>query len=99
MIQMFIARFHGSEDVFLHGCCYWFAYILRKRFRDCAPVIMHDPVEGHFVTRIDGRLYDVRGDVTDLYVGHTLDDLDKIRGGEYARLMRDCRDFIDPEEA
>lgn len=97
-ILKFIDRFRGSESVFLRGCCYWFARILSERFLDYRPVILHDPVQGHFVTRIGGNLYDVRGDVTDLYVGHTLDDLREMSYGEYARLMRDCRDFIDPEE-
>lgn len=101
-VLRFIARFHGSEDVFLHGCCYWFAHILQRRFAmELRPHILYEPVEGHFVTSIGGRLYDVRGDVTDLYTGHTLEDTWQMQGEDfkrYMRLMRDCRDFIDPEE-
>ena len=32
IILDFIDRFKGSEEVFLHGCCYWFAHILNDRF-------------------------------------------------------------------
>lgn len=28
---------------------------------------MYLPIENHFVVMIDGRLYDARGDVTELY--------------------------------
>lgn len=97
-ILNFIDRFHGSENVFLHGCCYWFAEILTQRFENYKPVMLHEPVEGHFVTKINTNLYDVRGDVTDLYAGHTLDDVAEMGHSEYAHLMRDCRDFIDPED-
>lgn len=53
------------EDTFRKGFCYWFAYILAGRFPGAQ--IMYEPIEGHFITEIGGRLYDVRGDVTDLY--------------------------------
>lgn len=93
----FIERFKGSERTFLHGCCYWFAFILKERFGSEYPVeILHEPVEGHFVSRIGGRLYDVRGDVTDIYVGRTfepLDDLKRYDPRRFVNLMCDCRDF------
>lgn len=49
----FISHFKGAEDTFLHGCCYWFAWILRERFNNHGFYvdIYHDPVEGHFVAR------------------------------------------------
>lgn len=96
-ILAFIARFHGSEDTFLHGCCYWFAHILDKRFwRTDAVDILYEPVEGHFITKINNRLYDVRGEVTELYRGKPMYSLDALRhdsGAMYRHLMRDCRDF------
>lgn len=63
-ILHFISKFSGSEHTFLNGCCYWFAFILHTRF---GGKIAYEPIEGHFVTEINGRLYDVRGDITDSY--------------------------------
>ena len=101
-ILQFISRFHGSEHVFLHGCCYWFAHILETRFLYTGAVtIMHDPVEGHFITRIGNRYYDVRGDVTELYRGKPRYDLDELADEDstmYRHLMRDCRDFEEVED-
>ena len=50
----FIFHFTGAEDVFLHGCCYWFAWILQERFHEQGYLvdIFHEPVEGHFVARV-----------------------------------------------
>lgn len=53
------------EKTFLNGYCYWFAHMLDGRFMTAH--IQYEPIEGHFVTEIDGRYYDIRGDVTDLY--------------------------------
>ncbi len=100
-ILNFISRFSGSENTFLHGCCYWFARILRERFSwECCVELVHEPIEGHFLARINGRLYDVRGDVTDMYVKRTLEKLSDVRYEDYQRyrrLMYDCRDFTDRE--
>jgi len=87
----FIKHFNGAEDVFLHGCCYWFAYILRERFHGHGYIvdIYHDPIEGHFVARfienpnpyepitpdVEVRFFDIRGDVTDKYKE---DDLENV---------------------
>lgn len=53
------------DNTFRNGFCYWFSYILAGRFPGAK--IWYEPIEGHFVTEIDGRLYDIRGDVSDLY--------------------------------
>jgi hypothetical protein len=49
---------------------------------------MYDQVANHFVAEIDGRLYDITGDVTDTYKAEPWDDLDDdlLR----ARIVRDC---------
>ena len=101
-ILSFISRFHGSEDVFLHGCCYWFARILFERF-SAAEVneIKYEPVEGHFVTKIGNRFYDVRGDVTEMYRGKPMYDMRELvieDTNMYRRLMRDCRDFEEVDD-
>ena len=70
-ILAFIAHFRGATDTFLYGCCYWFAQILSVRFGGDT---LYDPVGGHFIQRIDGRLYDVRGEVTPLFENGRLID-------------------------
>lgn len=100
-ILKFISRFHGSEHVFLTGCCYWFAWMLDYRFYlEYETRIMYEPVEGHFITKIGNRFYDVRGDVTELYRGKPMYDMDELQKADskhYSRLMRDCRDFEEAE--
>ena len=96
-ILRFIAHFKGSEDTFLNGCCYWFSVILYDRFFSERVVeIYYEPVEGHFITKIDNRYYDVRGDVTELYRGKPMYNMYEMHQNDvrmYERLMRDCRDF------
>lgn len=88
-INHFLSRFHDSKDVdtvFTCGCCYWFALILHCRFPES--VIMYDQAANHFVTLIDGRLYDITGDVTEQYdviPWLTLDD-ELLK----SRIVRDC---------
>lgn len=88
-IAAFLARFHSSRDidtVFTCGCCYWFAVILSKRFPNST--IMYDPVENHFVTKIEGRLYDITGDVTEKYSVSQWEDFDDEL--LMSRIIRDC---------
>ena len=103
IVLQFISRFKGSERVFLHGCCYWFAQILYTRFdNEFGADIRYEPVEGHFVTQIRGRPYDVRGDVTEEYRGkpmYYLAELQRENSNYYRHLMRDCRDFKEVEES
>lgn len=77
-IQSFIRRFHLSQDVdevFTCGCCYWFAFILCQRFPGRSRV-MYDQIENHFMTEVDGRLFDITGDVTGKYDAEPWDELD-----------------------
>ena len=86
----FIQNFKGSKDVFLNGCCYWFAFILQERF---GGNMMYEPVENHFVQEIGRRLYDVSGDVTEEYTSEHLmfwDDMESYDASLYQRLLRDC---------
>ena len=98
----FIARFKGSEMVFLHGCCYWFAHILQERFyAEHSVDIKYEPVEGHFITKIGNRFYDIRGDVTELYRGKPMYDLYEMNHNDnkyFRHLMRDCRDFKEVDD-
>lgn len=89
-ILAFIQNFKGSEEVFLNGCCYWFAFILQERF---GGNMMYEPVINHFVQEIGGRLYDVSGDVTEQYTTEYLmfwADMEGSYPSLYRRIIRDC---------
>lgn len=66
-ILLFIKRFESAKELFLSGCCYWFADILYERFYyDYGIVeIYYNPVDNHFATMIDNILYDVTGSIND----------------------------------
>ena len=72
----FIGRFSfGVEnerteviEAFTCGCCYWFAFILKCRFIEyynCG--IMIDYIQNHFGCKIEDKVFDITGDVTDKY--------------------------------
>lgn len=94
-VRAFISRFTNNGkskeviDAFSYGCCYWFAHILRARFDGD---IVYDEIENHFATWINGRIYDITGDITGKYemlpwVGYDYDE--SLRN----RIVRDCIDF------
>lgn len=87
-ISAFLKRFHQYstvDEVFTKGCCFWFAAMLVFRF---SGRLMYDPVEGHFVTEIEGRLYDITGDVTGKY---NVLAWENINDEPYKnRIIRDC---------
>lgn len=91
MIINFIRHFQYPDtiDVFTRDMCYWFAAILRDRF---GGEIFYTQASGHFVCRIAERLYDVTGDVTELYEGKLIswDAIYEYDDLLYERLMRDC---------
>ena len=75
--------------------------------------VLYEPIEGHFIFGIGDyrraigknddhfRYFDIRGDVTDLYKGkdlYTLRYMMKKMPKYYEHLMRDCRDFLPPDE-
>ena len=74
---------------FTQGCCYWFSYIMHTRFPDSA--VMYDPIENHFVIEIEGRLYDITGEVTNDYKvvdwNTYPDEIEK------KRIIQDCINF------
>lgn len=90
----FIHRFTDNNqntaviEKFQCGCCYWFAEILCERFFLESARIVYDVVANHFAAQIQGRAYDITGDVTDQYnfVDWNLYD-DEIHR---SRIIRDC---------
>lgn len=90
-VDSFLKRFHESKDVdsvFTNGCCYWFATILFSRFLRYGAEIVFDETECHFGTKINDKVFDITGDVTDKYTWIPWSSVtDQSRR---ARIIRDC---------
>lgn len=90
-VENFLKRFHLSEnvdEVFTCGCCYWFAAVLFGRFIRDGATIMYDEVANHFGTRIQGKVYDITGDVTNKYKWVSWESITD--SSLRARIVRDC---------
>lgn len=83
------------EDLFLHGCCYWFADILERQFNGEK---YYDPVAGHFISKIENHFYDIRGNIDKEYLGEN-DDLiswkeyQEIEPLDSSRCIKYCKDL------
>lgn len=97
-VEKFIQEFKcaagdpGSiEMVFTSGYCYWFAHILTTRFAEEADTeIMYDEIINHFGARINDKIYDITGDITDYYKWIPFSELIKRDELLHKRLIRDC---------
>lgn len=87
----FIQGFNKNENndvlkkTFTQGYCYYFSVILRERFP--GGTIVYAPIMGHFLYKIQGKLYDITGEVeVDTYHDFEIypDYLQK------ERIIRDC---------
>lgn len=67
LVLNYIKQFRdlGAENCFSNGMCFHFTVILRHRFGCGGCTIMYDQVANHFATQIEGRIYDITGDITD----------------------------------
>ena len=87
----FIQRRFLNDCHWTDGNCYYFAVILRDRFYPNAD-ILYDVINGHFVTKINGIMYDWNGVVSDdgehRYV--RWDDFDRYDGLQRQRVENDC---------
>ena len=101
-VERFINKFKFlepsvAEDLFLYGDCYYFAVILQERFKHIYNVIIkYLEIDNHFVTEINGRLYDIRGDITDIVEKKQLmnwDDMEEYDELLYKIIIRDCINF------
>lgn len=100
-IQRFIQRFriHGKqvEECFTQGCCYWFARILEERFQGAE--IVYDAISNHFAARIDGRVYDITGEITHNALSPWEPWASYEEGSSHrAGIIRDCIQFTVREE-
>ena len=83
-------------DTFTNGYCYWFAeilycgFLLNKNTKECK--IVYDPLINHFACQINGKIYDIRGDITmDLkYSWEDWSEYELLNELETARIYRDC---------
>lgn len=93
-ILKFISNFKFCADEFTHGKCYYGSVILRNRFPDSET--WYDRIMNHFATKINGRLYDLAGEITDTENFEPWCMLDD----EFlqARIERDCIRFEDPDD-
>lgn len=96
VIEDFIRQFNAfGDDVricFSYGMCYHFALILHIRFRDEDAHKVYDPINNHFAVRINGRIYDITGDITDETI-YTWADWASFRYQDpklTERIVRDC---------
>lgn len=95
-VLKFIGRFtlNGKRqevvECFSCGCCYWFAYILSKRFVD--GYIVYDQVENHYAYYINKlkKVFDITGEVTEGYKWEKWDDVTSNDQLLATRLFRDC---------
>ena len=109
-VMKFIASFtnNGKRQEVIHmfscGCCYWFAEILWNRFAlevvntNCD--IVYDPIINHWGCRIDDRIYDITGDITD-NKEYCWENWNKFMFQDISltkRLLRDCINFGGPED-
>ena len=99
-VEKFIYKFKflnppAADDLFLYGDCYYFAIILKERFKYRAN-IKYLITDNHFITEIDGQMYDIRGDVTDRVDYKQLIDWNDMKDYDellYNRIIRDCINF------
>lgn len=109
-VMKFIARFTNNGkrreviECFSCGCCYWFAEVLWNRFTlevvDTNCDIVYDPIINHWACRIDDRIYDITGDITD-NKEYRWEDWNRFMFQDMAltkRLLRDCINFGGPED-
>jgi hypothetical protein len=87
----FIRGFNQAENndvlkkTFTQEYCYYFSVILRERFP--GGTIVYAPIIGHFLYKIQGKLYDITGEV-DIDIYHDFEIYpDRL---QKERIVRDC---------
>ena len=96
LVLDFIKQFRdlGAKNCFSNGMCYWFADILHHRFMDEHCHTMYDEIENHFGCEINGKVYDITGDVTNAYDWMPWYNMAVRDRKLQERIIRDCRDKV-----
>lgn len=114
-VNTFISRFLApgkfsdivsARQPYLSGNCYWFAVILKERFKDYLPKIWYDTLNNHFYTEICGILYDANGaflpdknlTIDEYNSFYIWEDYKKIDRTHAKRIERDCINFTYEED-
>ena len=84
----FINRRFPCDCNWTNGNCFYFAVILAVRFNG---KVYYDPINGHFVTEIKGRLYDWKG----VYEPEIIEDFFEYKFKEPQHYKRIVRDVIE----
>lgn len=82
-VEGFLKHFKNSdniEEVFTNECSYWFATILFRRFIRSGATIMYDNSVNYFGVKINNRVYDITGDITNKYSWIPWDSVTDERG-------------------
>lgn len=74
-------------DFFANGYCYWFAVILKERFKG---TIYYSPIENHFTCYINGYHYDITGIYKPERYIYPWEEYKHIDRLEVLRITRDC---------
>lgn len=94
LILNYIKQFRdlGAENCFANGMCYHFTVLLRQRFGSAHCPILYDQVANHFATLIEGRIYDITGDITENQEYHweRWNDIHQKDPALEKRIRRDC---------
>lgn len=79
------------EKLFTTGNCYYFAIILKERFKD--GLVYYLPITNHFVWKYNGKYYDICGEYGTNEQAYEWESF-KILNPSYAkRIERDCIKF------
>ena len=95
-VLLFIEKFKFTgkailEELFTCGNCYYFAVILKERFK--TGEIFYLPIENHFVWKYDGVLFDIRGEHSTNERAYSWEEYKKIEPLVAKRIKRDCIEF------
>ena len=76
---------------FTNGYCYWFAHILHTRFPNSE--IVYYAVGNHFACKIEERIFDITGDITDKNLFfESWEAYQKVEPLESERIIKYCID-------
>ncbi len=57
--------YHKNEIIFTQGSCFRLYSILKTIYEEAVPYYSH--LEGHWITQIDGKFYDINGEICSEY--------------------------------
>jgi len=58
--------YHKNEIIYTQGSCFRLYSILKTIFSEAVPYYSH--LEGHWITEISGKFYDINGEICSEYV-------------------------------